>query len=144
MNPLQVPQQGPLWRELPFLHLSQIPHKNFPKQRNFFPSLKGPRKGASLRSPKTGTLWKQPPISRVLLSISFGVPSKGAIPPGSPHRAPSERDALFLVPSFTPLSKSSVYEPTSSFPSRGWNNIVIKNSVYGHLLLSPHVTLCCM
>jgi len=26
------------------------------------------------------------------LRISFGVPSKGALPPGSPYRAPSERD----------------------------------------------------
>ena len=30
------------------------------------------------------------------LSISFGVPSKGALPPGSPHRAPSGRDAPSL------------------------------------------------
>ena len=34
-NSLQVPQQGPLWRKQPvykafFLHISQIPYKNFP------------------------------------------------------------------------------------------------------------------
>jgi hypothetical protein len=44
--------------------------------------------------PKSGAppLRKQTPISRALLSISFGVPSKGVLPPGCPHRAPSERD----------------------------------------------------
>jgi len=52
-----------------------------------------------------GPLWKQTPISRALLSISFGVPSKGALSQGSPHRAPSERDAPFLEPSFIHLSK---------------------------------------
>jgi hypothetical protein len=43
-------------------------------------------------SPKAGPLWKQTSISRALLSTSFGVPSKGALPPGSPQRTPSERD----------------------------------------------------
>jgi hypothetical protein len=32
-------------------------------------------------SPRAGHLWKQTPISRALLSISFGVPSRGAVPP---------------------------------------------------------------
>jgi len=52
-------------------------------------------------------------LSRALLSISFG-----AFPPGSPHIAPSERDAPFLEPSFIHLSTSPVYEPPSRFPSR--------------------------
>ena len=39
--------------------------------------------------------------------------SKGASPPGSPHRAPSERDAPFLEPSYILLSTSPVYEPPS-------------------------------
>ena len=55
-------------------------------------------------SPKVGPLWKQTPNSRALLSISFGVPSEGALPPGSPHTAPSERDGPFLEPSFIHLS----------------------------------------
>jgi hypothetical protein len=67
--------------------------------------------------PKSGPLWKQTPISRALLSISFGVSSKGALPPCSPHRAPSDKDAPFLEPSFIRLSKSPVYEPPSRFPS---------------------------
>jgi len=63
-----------------------------------------------------GPLCKQTPISGVLLSISFGVPSRGALPPGFPHRAPLDRDAPFLEPSFIHLSKSPVYEPSSRFP----------------------------
>jgi len=35
--------------------------------------------------PKTGPLWKQTPISRALLSISYGVPSKGAFPQQNSH-----------------------------------------------------------
>ena len=49
-------------------------------------------------SPKAGPLWEQTPISRSLLNISFGVLSKGALPPGSPHRAPSERRSTFGAP----------------------------------------------
>jgi len=37
-KPLQIPQQGPVERAAQlqgfFLHLSQIPYKNFPKERN--------------------------------------------------------------------------------------------------------------
>jgi hypothetical protein len=67
--------------------------------------------------PKMGPLWKQMPIFRALLSISFRVPSKGAVPLGSPHRAPSERDALFPEPSFIHISKSLVNEPPPSSPA---------------------------
>jgi hypothetical protein len=49
----------------------------------------------------------------------FRVPSKGAIPPGSPHRAAIERDAPLPEASFTCLSKSPVKEPPSKFPQRG-------------------------
>ena len=44
-------------------------------------------------------------------------PPKGTLPPGSPHRAPSEKDALFPEPSFIHLSKSLVNEPPSKFTS---------------------------
>ena len=56
-------------------------------------------------------------ISRALLSISLWVTSKGAPTLGSPHRAPSERVAAFLEPSFIHLSMSLLYEPPSRFPS---------------------------
>jgi hypothetical protein len=87
--------------------------------KKFFPFLEDPSKGAPPPPmfPKTGPLWKQTSISRALLSISFGVPSKGALPPGSPHRAASEIDAPNLEPSFIFLAKSPIYEPPSRFPS---------------------------
>ena len=40
---------------------------------------------------KTELLWKQTPISTVLLGISFGVSSKGPLPPGSPRSSHRER-----------------------------------------------------
>jgi hypothetical protein len=46
---------GPLWRQLPvyrvFLHISQNPRKNISPNKDIFPSLKGPRKGASIYFP---------------------------------------------------------------------------------------------
>jgi len=66
--------------------------------------------------PKTGTLWKHTPISRALLIISFGIRSKGALPTGSPQRAPTEGDDPFPEPSLIHLSKSPVYEPPSRSP----------------------------
>jgi hypothetical protein len=67
--------------------------------------------------PKTGPLWKQTPISKAILSISFGVPSKGALLPSSPHRAPTERHTPFPGPSLIHLSKSPVYALPSRFAS---------------------------
>jgi len=49
-----------------------------------------------------------------LYNISFGVPSKGALPAFHPRGVPSERDAPFLEPSFIHHSKSLVYEPPPS------------------------------
>ena len=88
------------------LHIEIFPFFQIPYQRSVPPC-----------SPKSGPLWKQTSIYSALLSIFFGVPSKGAQPLGSPHRAPSERDPPLLELSFTHLSKSPVYETPSSFPS---------------------------
>jgi len=49
--------------------------------------------------PQSGAPTETDANSRALLNISFGVPSKGALPPGPPHGVPSERDAPFLQPS---------------------------------------------
>ena len=55
--------------------------------KKFFPSLKGPRKGASFFVPqKQGPQWKQKPISRALLNIFFGAPSKETPSAGSLHK----------------------------------------------------------
>jgi hypothetical protein len=56
----------------------------------------------------TGPLWREMPITRAFFYISFRVPSKGALPPGSSLRAPIERDAVFPEPSVTCLSKYPV------------------------------------
>ena len=60
-----------------------------------FFSLLSKERGLSLCSPKAGPLWEETPIS--LLSISFGVPSKGALPPGSRFRAPPRRQNAPLL-----------------------------------------------
>ena len=56
--------------------------------------------------PKSGAPMETDAHTRALLIISFRVPSKGALPPGSPHGVPLERDAPFLEPSFIHHLKS--------------------------------------
>jgi len=92
-------------------------NKGSPNKKGFHPSLKGPRKGASLMFPKMGLLLKQMPISRSLLGISFVFHSKGALPSGSPLRAPSLKSVVFPEPFLIHFSKSPVYDPPSKFPS---------------------------
>jgi len=99
----------------PCLHIYQIPYKFFLNKEIYPFSQRAWERSVPPCSPKAGPQWKQTPISRALLSISFAVTNKGALPPGSPHRAPSERDAPFIEPSFIHLSKSPVYEPPFRF-----------------------------
>jgi hypothetical protein len=66
--------------------------------------------------PRSGAHMETDVHSRALLNISFGVPSKGVLPPRPPHGVPSERDAPFLEPSFIHHSKSPVYEPPLLIP----------------------------
>ena len=78
---------------------------------------------------KMGPIWKQMPISRALLSISFGVPSKGTLPPGLPHRAPTEKDAVFPEPSSIHLSESPVSEhPQGSPAGPQWREMPISRA----------------
>ena len=65
--------------------------------------------------PKLGPQLKQMPVSRALLNISFRVPSKGDLSTDSPHRAPTERGAVFPEPSIY-LSKSPWNEPPTWSP----------------------------
>ena len=39
--------------------------------------------------------YEEMPVSRAFSNISFRVPSKGALPPGSPHRACTRREMLY-------------------------------------------------
>jgi hypothetical protein len=94
-----------------FLHISQIPRKNSPYIKNFSFLLKTLGKERPSIFLKAEPLWKQTPISGALLGTSFGVPNKGALPLGSPYRAPSERDVPLLELSFIHLPKSPVYDP---------------------------------
>jgi len=87
-----------------------------------------------------GPLWREVPVSRAFLYITSRVPSKGALPPGTPHRAPSERetDATLLEPSFIHLSKSLVNEPTSRFPiGAHMDRDALIQSFLVHILQSP-------
>jgi hypothetical protein len=76
-------------------------------------------KKCPLHGPQRGPSGKETPVSRAFLYISFSVPIKGALPPGSPHRSPIGRDAPFLEPSFVRLSKPPVNDPTSRCPQSG-------------------------
>ena len=61
------------------LHVSGVHHKTSPDKKKFYLSLEGRRKGTSPPSPKQVPYGIKMPISRSLLSISFGVPSQGAL-----------------------------------------------------------------
>ena len=56
--------------------------------------------------PKTGPLWKQTPISRALLSISYGVPSKGAF---------TEQNSHFICESFLRYIRANTTAQTPRF-----------------------------
>jgi hypothetical protein len=62
-----------------------------------------------------GPQLRQTPVSRALLTISFRIPSKGALHTDSPHKAHRERDAVFPEPSIY-LSKSPWNEPPPRSP----------------------------
>jgi hypothetical protein len=62
---------------------------------------------------------KESSVSRASHYTFYRVLSKGALPPGSPHRAPIERDAPFTEPSFISLSKSPCKAAPSMFPQQG-------------------------
>ena len=67
--------------------------------------------------------------------VAFRVPSKGAFPPGSPHRAPKDRDAPFLQPSFICFSKSPVKWACLQAPQQG---------PYGDSCLFPEPSVTCL
>jgi len=80
----------------------------------YYPLLsKSPGKRVTTRFPKGATMERDARLqdifaSFLLFNISFGVPIKGALPPGPPHGVPSKRDVLFLEPSSIYHSKSPV------------------------------------
>jgi hypothetical protein len=79
---LQFPQRGPYGQRCPLT-------QHFYISLDISLYLKGPKKRVAPMETDAH--------SRALFNISFRVPSKGALPPGSPHGVPLERYALFLV-----------------------------------------------
>ena len=94
---LEVPQGAPLWRQLLvsrrlFLHIFRNPeYKMSPDKIKSHISLKVLGKVASPPWSPAVPLWRDRPVSRAFLYISFRVPSQGALPPGSPS---SHRETL--------------------------------------------------
>ena len=118
-TPSRFPKRAPMERAARLQGLLYISFKFLIKislKRNFYLLSKVLGKERPSMFSQSAAAMEMTPISRALLSISFGVPGKGALLPGSPHTTPSERDAPFLEPSFH-LSKSPVHEPPSRFPS---------------------------
>jgi hypothetical protein len=80
--------------------------------------LKAIRKERFSMFPKSGKIMETDAYSRALLNNSFGVPIKGALPPGRLRGVPSERDVPFLEPSFIIQSPRYTRPPSCSrFPS---------------------------
>jgi len=94
--------------QVPFTELPQreTPHLQSP----FQPHLKVPDRQAHSILPNC-TLIKRDAHPQSLPFITFGTPSKGALPPGSPNRAPIERDAP---------SPETPYDNLSEFPVNGY------------------------
>jgi hypothetical protein len=74
---------------------------------------KSPGKRKSSRFPNGAPMERETRLQGIfaslaiyLFNITFGVPRKGAIPPGPPHGVPSETDVPFLYSSFIHHSKS--------------------------------------
>ena len=109
-NSFQVPQQGPYGKRYPFtghLHLSRKPHINSSKG--------GPKKEVHLHVPKSGALMEADAHFRVLLNISFAVPSKGALPQAPLHGIPSQRDEHHTKPMIvSPTAQDIHSRPTKS------------------------------
>jgi len=83
-TPSRFPSRGSYGESCPLqglFYISLIFLIKIPLNTEIFPlSQRSYKKSVPSCSPKAGPLWKQTPISRALLSISFGVPSKGALP----------------------------------------------------------------
>jgi hypothetical protein len=83
-----------------------------------------PLPGSSVRP-----LWKEMPVSRAFFWITFVVPSKGVLLPGSPHRAPTEIDPHFQSPPSS-ISQSPWYMSPLSGSSVGplWREIPVSRA----------------
>ena len=127
---LQVPQMGPLWKEMPVsraistypsgsqarkpslqVPFTELPQRGTPHlQRSFQPYLEVPGRWAYSRL----LIWapiKRDAYPQSLPFITFRACSKGALPPGPPNRAPTERDAPSPETPYNNLSELPVNGP---------------------------------
>ena len=95
-------------------HQTEKPHPQSP----LHPSLKVPGRRALLQFPQTGPYGKRCP-SPDSFYISFRVPSKEALPPGSLHRAPTERDTPHLQSPLHPSLEVPSRRALLQFPRTG-------------------------
>jgi len=128
---------GPLWRKMPvsraFLTItSRFPSKEAPPQRpsalNLFREKystprasiihlsKSPVDEPPSRFPNRARMERDAHLQS-LFYLSSRVPSKGALPPVSLHRAPTKRETASPEPPFSQLSKSPLDEPTPGCPT---------------------------
>lgn len=125
-HPPMFPSMAPMERAAltgPFLHISQITQKNFPKQKTFSFCQKSQERSVFSCSPKARPLWKETPVSGALLGKYFGVPCKGAIPLRSLHRAP-QREMFHSQSPFSFILRSPQYtSPLLGFPFNRITNI---------------------
>jgi hypothetical protein len=91
---------------------------------------------------KSGAPMETDAHSRALLNISFGVLSKGALPPGPPHEVPLDRDALFLEPSSPVVKSARVWRWPYTLISYPGKESYHHSSVQHHYILSS--TIYCM
>jgi len=66
---------------------------------------------SSLPGSPVGPQWREVPVTRASLYVSFWIPINGALRPGSPNRSLTEGDVPILEPSFNYLSKFPVNGP---------------------------------
>jgi len=86
-----------------------------------------------------GALCREMPISRAFLYISLRAPSKGALPSGSPHRTPIERERLHfqspLLLSLEVPSKGTYLPGPPSGPI--WREMPISTALFYTSLRAP-------
>ena len=133
---LQVPQMGPVWKEMPIsrtfstypsgspagkpslqVRFTDLPQRETPHlQSPFQPYLKVPSRWAHSRLPNWAPI-KRDSHPQSLPFITFRAPTKAAPPPGSPNIAPIERDAPSPETPYNNLSEFLGHHPMGWCPS---------------------------
>ena len=113
------------------LHVSQFPHKNSHNKRNLSLLSQALGKERPSMFPQNGAPMETDANSRSLLSISFGIPSKGAVLHSS-FKGPGIR-APFQVPQWGPYGEM----PLSGMLLIIYIQVITTRAVCSHLLSKP-------